>query len=176
MPRVDSLARTLYDKAYRSKPEVRLRDNTNARRRYEAGGKEKKKLYDQWYSKTPEYKARRVVYMVERRKQNWGRVRLNELAHRAKKLGVPFDLKAEDIALPNVCPVLGIPLVVSAANGRGGLRMNSPSVDRIVPSKGYVTGNVIVISMRANTLKKDATIDEMRMLHEFYSKFTTKED
>lgn len=36
------------------------------------------------------------------------------------------------------------------------------SLDRIVPSLGYVPGNVAVISHRANRIKSDATADELR--------------
>lgn len=43
-------------------------------------------------------------------------------------------------------------------------RPNSPSLDRIVPERGYVAGNLRVISNRANTLKNNATIDEMRLV------------
>jgi hypothetical protein len=58
------------------------------------------------------------------------------------------------------CPVLGIPLIV----GRGHARDTSPSLDRIDPTKGYVPGNVAVISHKANTMKSNATIDEIRAL------------
>lgn len=37
---------------------------------------------------------------------------------------------------------------------------NWPSLDRWDSSKGYVPGNVFVISYRANTLKNSATLDE----------------
>lgn len=38
---------------------------------------------------------------------------------------------------------------------------DSPSLDRVIPELGYVPGNVIVISWRANNLKRDATIEEL---------------
>lgn len=40
----------------------------------------------------------------------------------------------------------------------------SPTLDRIVPSRGYVVGNVAVISMRANRLKSDASVAELQAL------------
>ena len=69
---------------------------------------------------------------------------------RAKKIGVPFDLDVEDlIPLPEVCPVLQIPLDMDSER----LANNSATLDKVVPSKGYVKGNVVVISHRANKIK-----------------------
>jgi hypothetical protein len=59
--------------------------------------------------------------------------------------------------MPEVCPVLGIPLVV----GDGSAKDNSPSIDRINPAGGYTKDNIRVISHRANTIKSNATIEEM---------------
>ena len=69
----------------------------------------------------------------------------------------------EDIVIPKKCPVLGIRL----RQWRGYPRPSSPSLDRIVPRKGYVPGNVCVISHRANMLKGDATWSELKKLARF---------
>jgi hypothetical protein len=79
---------------------------------------------------------------------------------RAKKKGVAFDLDIDDIIIPDQCPVLRIKIEV----GSGRLTDNSPTIDRINPKKGYVRGNVSVISWRANVLKKDATLAELKAL------------
>lgn len=79
---------------------------------------------------------------------------------RAKKQGTPFNITPEDLTIPQVCPVLGIPLI----HGKGAQRNNSPSVDRKIPALGYVEGNVQVISWRANDLKKNGTLEEFRRL------------
>jgi hypothetical protein len=50
--------------------------------------------------------------------------------------------------------------------GRSGFFPDSPSLDRIDPSKGYVKGNVRVISARANLLKNDATVGELTLVLE----------
>jgi hypothetical protein len=44
-------------------------------------------------------------------------------------------------------------------------------MDKIVPSKGYVKGNVIVVSKRANQIKSDATVAEIMKVAEFYGQF-----
>ena len=76
---------------------------------------------------------------------------------RAKKLGLDFNLTYEDIVIPEFCPILGTKL----ERGEGKPTPNSPTLDRIIPSLGYVKGNVRVISHRANTIKNDATIEEL---------------
>lgn len=144
--------------------------NFLARARYNAGGKEKKRVYDEALRKTPEYKARRKAYMARRRVLKWGVQKCAELRVRAKKLGVPFDLTPADLVLPTVCPVLGVSLRV------GGPRMGAPSVDRIVPGRGYVKGNIVVVSGRANVLKGNASVDELKKLAEFYQKLVERTD
>ena len=66
-----------------------------------------------------------------------------------------FNLELSDIKIPSHCPILGIPLVSVVGCGMGSIkaRNNSPSIDRIDNTKGYVKGNVTIISMRANDLK-----------------------
>lgn len=84
---------------------------------------------------------------------------------RAKKAGVPFDLTEGDLIVPTYCPVFGVKL--ERALGSRGPGPNSPSLDRIVPSLGYVPSNVVVISNRANRAKSDLTADEVEALAEF---------
>ena len=60
------------------------------------------------------------------------------------------------------CPVLGIDLVWGdKTKSHRGPRMNSPSLDRLVPDLGYIRGNVNWISMRANYIKQDASPEEI---------------
>ena len=84
----------------------------------------------------------------------------------AKRRGIPFDLEQSDFEIPDKCPIFGMPL----ERGIGSRHDASPSIDRIVPQLGYVRGNVVVISWRANRLKQDATIDEMKSIVAFYEK------
>jgi len=78
---------------------------------------------------------------------------------RAKKYGHEFDLDVADVVVPEVCPVFGTKL----QRGDGRLQKASPSLDKIEPSKGYVRGNIQVIPLKANTMKQDATPEELRM-------------
>lgn len=78
---------------------------------------------------------------------------------RARKLGVPFNLVAEDIVIPEFCPALGIRLVPNLGVG-GRALPESPNLDRIIPALGYVRGNVQVISHKANMWKANRPWDE----------------
>lgn len=66
---------------------------------------------------------------------------------RALKEGLPFDITEDDLEIPDVCPVLGIPFGKSQW-------YDSPSLDKLIPNLGYVKGNIVVVSARANNLKK----------------------
>ena len=104
--------------------------------------------------------------MVIRRREHWAKVKLKELCCRAKRLGVPFSLLESDLVLPAFCPIFGTPLKI----GEGKQSNDSPSVDRIIGAAGYVKGNIVVISNRANGLKREATIDELQRIVGFYRK------
>ena len=84
--------------------------------------------------------------------------------YRAKQKGLEFTIEQDDITIPETCPLLGIPLICH--RGKGSQQGNSPSLDRIDPTKGYIKGNVWVISNRANTLKNDASLQELELLVE----------
>ena len=79
---------------------------------------------------------------------------------RAKKRKVPFTITVKDIYIPEFCPVLGIIL----QRGNGKCSANSPSLDARIPELGYVLGNIQVISFKANTMKSNATLEELKKL------------
>lgn len=84
---------------------------------------------------------------------------LHRAKSRAKAKGLKFDISIEDIVIPEFCPVFGTPL--ERAKGKDSNKDNSPSLDRIRSEKGYVKGNVWVISNKANTIKSSATVEEL---------------
>ena len=85
---------------------------------------------------------------------------LRNAKKRALRDGLPFDLTEDDIVTPDRCPVLGIPLVFN----EGHVKDDSPSLDKFIPEKGYVRGNVSIISHRANVMKSNATVQEVEAL------------
>lgn len=90
---------------------------------------------------------------------------LLEARKRAKRYGMRLNITIEDCAIPKICPVLGLPLRRGAS---GKVWAGSPTLDRIDSRKGYVKGNVIVVSKKANTIKSDATIAELQAVLNFY--------
>ena len=83
---------------------------------------------------------------------------------RSKRYNIIFDLDVSDIIIPDVCPVLGIPLI----QGEKVSHSNSPTLDRIIPELGYVKNNIIVVSMKANRIKNNSTLDELKKVYEYY--------
>ena len=93
----------------------------------------------------------------------------NKKRGHAKEHGVEFSLLYEDIQWPSHCPVLGIELNYERHRGRISTNLpNSPSFDRIDPNKGYVKGNVMIISNKANMIKSNATVEELEKVASFY--------
>ena len=78
---------------------------------------------------------------------------------RAKEKGLEFNIDTSDIVIPEICPYLGIPL--DSHSSRGTPRTNIYSLDRIDNTRGYVKGNVEVISHLANTMKSNATKEQL---------------
>lgn len=79
-------------------------------------------------------------------------------------MGLEYDLTHDDIVIPDTCPIFDIPLIFDGRKRTD----NSASIDRIDNSKGYVKGNVVVVSYKANRLKSDATLDELQTLIDRY--------
>ncbi len=110
-------------------------------------------------------KEKQVTYEKALDLKNWPTLILYDIRCRAKRKNILFDLVAEDLVVPEICPVLGIKLSSGAGLGkncRG--RAESPSVDRFDNNKGYTKDNVRVISLRANQLKSNGSLEEFERI------------
>jgi hypothetical protein len=76
--------------------------------------------------------------------------------YNAKRTGREFTISFSDLDWPDICPILGIPLDYLSDN----VSENSASIDQIIPDKGYIPGNVVIISWRANRIKNNGSSDE----------------
>lgn len=107
-----------------------------------------------------QYRVSALAQQRQRRIDHPAYPMLNDARKRAKQKGIEFSISLEDIFIPEICPVLGIPLYVV-----GGKRTdNSPSLDRVDNGKGYSPDNICVISCRANQLKNDGSIEEFQAI------------
>ena len=70
----------------------------------------------------------------------------------------------EAVEYPKVCPILGLELDW----GMNGRQLNSPSLDRIDSTKGYIRGNVMMISDLANKMKQNATPEQLRKFSRYH--------
>lgn len=150
---------------------------TEAQRRYAQRHKERVKAARVAYSKSDKGRdARKKYYAAHKDRilkehRDWRRANpekrlLAQAKERAKKFGLAFDLTVEDVKIPEACPVFGTVLTM----GEGQAHDLSPTLDRIDNTKGYVKGNVIVVSWLANRIKNDATIEQLKMVADFYGR------
>lgn len=101
--------------------------------------------------------------------------RASGVFYAARKRGVRVGFKGvgemaayvQGIA-PTHCPVFG----KRFEDGGQGFHPWSPSIDKRDPRKGYVRGNIQVISMYANAMKRNATPKELRQFAEWVLKGT----
>jgi hypothetical protein len=80
---------------------------------------------------------------------------------RARIKKIDFDIEVSDVVMPKTCPVFKKYELKKETSDTGGPKPWSPSLDRIDNTKGYVKGNVQVISNKANTMKGNATPEEL---------------
>lgn len=128
-----------------------------------------KQEYDTLYRKTDKvqklykskiYRDSKIEYQKSRRKDP-RILLLSSAKSRAKKGGLAFNLTIEDIIVPEFCPILNVKLERKPYGKGGSFLPASPSLDKINPLLGYIKGNVMVISMKANAMKYNATKEEL---------------
>ncbi len=120
--------------------------------------------------------------------------KLAAIRRKAKQSGLEFSIKWEDLEWPDICPVLGIRLNYEGEGLKKPLPLfgdlpqdaprvtptrshrNAASIDRWDNSRGYVPGNVYVISHWANMLKRDATPAELRAVANYAEKGLRKNE
>ena len=76
----------------------------------------------------------------------------------AKKKDIEFNIDIQDILIPKICPIFGWELTNISKEGR--VKTNA-SIDRIDSNKGYIKGNIVIMSDLANRMKQNATKEEL---------------
>ena len=87
--------------------------------------------------------------------------------------GIEYNLTPEylESIWTGICPIFNIP-IEKASQGQGS-HLHSAHLDRLNPNKGYVIGNVSWISGRANRIKYNATVEELRAIADWMERATT---
>lgn len=80
---------------------------------------------------------------------------------RAKNHGIPHTITIQDIVIPEVCPILGVEIVLERGHPYG------PSLDQINPRAGYTPENIQVTSLRGNLLKNNMTAEEALLVYKY---------
>lgn len=112
------------------------------------------------YLRRPSVQLHRKLYKTKYWHANPEKSLLKGALARSRQLGLPFNLDLSDIVIPSHCPILGIELVKNYGNHKA----NSPTLDRLDNSKGYIKGNVKVISFKANERKRDLSVDDLERM------------
>lgn len=109
-------------------------------------------------------RSEQIIAALNRGPEVFVRDRWKRLKLRSKKLGVICSITFEELwaqfqSQKGLCFYTDVPIRLEAGAGRDPL---SFSIDKVEPHLGYVTGNVVIAANRANTIKHDMTLDEMR--------------
>lgn len=116
--------------------------------------------YKTWYqTNLVRERTKRREYHTNFRETNTIQAILNGRKNQAKNKGIEFSITIDDLPIPDVCPILKTPFVRKT--------QYAMSIDRKDPTKGYVPGNVWVISRKANVMKNNATPEELKLFAEW---------
>ena len=147
--------------------------------------RERVKSYRREYAKTDKFRSRVRAYSQRRRdnpllkpvlmqyqhawkKANRIKFMACRAANRSGKSGVECD-KPYLLTLTEVthCCCCGAELQYEVQSNGHTPHWATPSMDRLDPSKGYISGNVYIICWRCNILKKDGTLAEFEAIAKY---------
>ena len=99
-------------------------------------------------------------------KESHIRRKLSRLKERAKRLDYDFNLTYDDLLEQlekqnGICFYTDQPLVFYAYKEIPSKKL-APSIDKIIPEKGYTKGNIVWCLNRINLIKNNMTLEEMK--------------
>jgi hypothetical protein len=120
---------------------------------------QKERAREKWRTQSPDHKKQWSHYTRAWSERNPFRAKVTSVRARAKALGLAFDLDEKwfEDNTPEYCPVLGIKL-------DQGDRVSTSSVDKVIPRLGYTKENCRIISLKANMLKNDASVEDLEKI------------
>jgi hypothetical protein len=98
-------------------------------------------------------RTRLLEYKRKWKANNYELTMYDNAKHRARRKGLEFTIDMSDLIIPEMCPILEIPIKMNV----GGVQHDSPSLDRIDNNRGYIKGNIMIISNLANVMKSYAS-------------------
>lgn len=110
--------------------------------------------------------AAQKKWRADNPEKGWAVIAAHDAKKRATKAGITFSINSAYVLsiLPTHCPVFGTPFSY-IGNGKAG--PDSPTLDRLRPNEGYVEGNIVVVSNRANSIKSAYGYDEVARVAEW---------
>lgn len=113
-----------------------------------------------------DYREKLRKEKVESSRRNIKQNMVSRAKKRALLKGLQFDISKEDLEVPDICPILKIPLII----GTKGNYENTPSIDRIDNTRGYTKDNIQIITKKANSMKNSGTPEELLKLADWIYK------
>lgn len=112
----------------------------------------------------------RSKHQANQYKEKWFEYFCRSKKSEAKTRGIVFNLTPEYLKeiWTNTCPIYKVPFVRFDKTNP-----HSPALDRINPVLGYIKGNVVFISSRANRIKYDASLEELKLITQWLEGATT---
>lgn len=156
-----------YYKQYRLKNKERI---SQTQLEYRLKNKEriakyKKEYYQRTKNQNPEYYKECYNKLVSRKESNKRSFALHKFSNQkysAKVRNIEWDLDKETmvslIESSTHCAISGIKLVFKVGH------KHAPSIDRKNSSKGYIPGNIQVVSTIVNKMKQDLSIRDFKSI------------
>ena len=116
-----------------------------------------------YYSFCKDCRNREYREKVKDKPMHWA-YRAGKINTRAKSKGIPYGLTGDILeslwtAQGGRCIYTGEEMVIEHGNRNNPLTL---SVDRVDPEKGYIEGNIVLCTLRANTIKSNLTEQEFK--------------
>lgn len=156
----------IYNKKYRDCHPEKMKELRQNSREYQ-------RIYTRKWAKLNPEKIRNMAHKWRSNKAAY-----DSAKQRAKRNNITFTITREYLnsITPEFCPVFGVRLQRgTSCRTQKGPHDNSYSIDRLDPSKGYIEGNVIVVSNRVNRIRSDATVEELNKIAQFYSQILVQD-
>ena len=158
MPNTDKAKNLAWRNAYYQKNKERIKENVKNRTKKDPGPSRIRAK--EWAKNNRERKLASTKISYEKMRNNHVKRILSSAKRRAKNDRREFNIDSSDLYFPETCPYLGTEFEQRDTNGKLILQ-TCYSIDRIDSSKGYIKGNVQILSVKANRMKSDASIADM---------------